>query len=110
MAGLHVHSSTSGRDVLDQTRLQPHIGQFCIPKDGSIDKFFLDWIQFKEWLNVKYSKHYARLIFCYSKRYFDCFYDVKKISFIPETNSAPYMVFCWFSDHCDWLRDYVGFL
>jgi intergrase/recombinase len=85
VAGLHVTRSTSGLDVLDQTRLRPHFRQFNIQNDVSVDKPF-SWTQFKDWLKAKYSKHYADVLFCYSKKYFDCYYDVKKISFIPETN------------------------
>lgn len=40
----------------------------------------------KEWLKAKYSKNYVNDLFCCRRKYYECFYDVKKIGFVPESN------------------------
>ncbi|MGA2682262.1 MAG: integrase [Candidatus Bathyarchaeia archaeon] len=45
-----------------------------------------DWESYKQWLKSKYSKHYVDNVFAYTRKYLDCFYDVSKITVMPNTN------------------------
>jgi intergrase/recombinase len=50
-----------------------------------MDKSFIDWQQFSEWVNARYSNTYARIILQYTKKYCDLINDVKSLELIKPT-------------------------
>jgi intergrase/recombinase len=50
-----------------------------------MDKSFLDWKQFAQWVNAKYAKTYARIILQHTKKYYHLLNDVKSLDLIKPT-------------------------
>jgi intergrase/recombinase len=47
-----------------------------------MDKSFIDWQEFSEWVNARYSNTYARIILQHTKKYYHLINDVKSLELI----------------------------